>query len=85
MWRATLSAVLGGLILGLIVGVVLGIVGADAAAIQMVAFFSGAILGICVNVFFFKKIIGNKFKDFTLVLVKTEQQPNVAIAGSNNV
>jgi len=73
MWRSFLSALAGGFIIGFIVGFVLAIAGIDSATIQIISALLGGIMGIIINVFFTKKIIGKKFKDFTLVLVKTEK------------
>lgn len=75
-WRSILSAFAGGFVIGCIVGFILAIAGIDSATIQTVSALSalfGGILGIIINVFFTKKIIGKKFKDFTLVLLKTKK------------
>lgn len=74
MWRSLLAALIGGFVIGFITGIVLGLVGVDIANIniKIISGLLGGIFGIGVNVFFFKKIIGKKFKNFTLVLLKTE-------------
>lgn len=73
IWRSLLSSVVGGFIIGIIIGIIGVIIGMDSATIQLPAMLLGAAFGVTVNVFFTKKIIGKKFKNFTLVLLKTEQ------------
>ncbi len=72
IWRSLLVAIISGFVLGFIAGLILRLAGMNPALIQIIVLPLGIILGIGVNVFFFKKIIGKKFKDFTLVLLKTE-------------
>jgi len=69
-WRALLSAIFGGLILGFIIGIIGAVIGIDGAKIQLFAMLLGGVFGIAVKIFFIKKIIGKKFKDFSLVLTK---------------
>ncbi|MCK4252367.1 hypothetical protein KAX97_13040 [candidate division WOR-3 bacterium] len=71
-WRSFLVAMIGGFLLGFIIGVVLGIAGVDLVNIQIISGLLGGVFGFMVTVFFFKKIIGKKFKNFTIVLLKTE-------------
>lgn len=71
-WRSLLTAILGAIILGFIVGIVLGLAGMNSAAIQIIGGLLGGVLGIGVNVYFTKKIIGKKFKNFSVVLLRDE-------------
>ena len=72
IWRSLLSALVGGFILGLIIGIIGTMIGLNNAAIQLPAMLLGGVFGVLVNIFFTKKIIGKKFKGFSLVLLKTE-------------
>lgn len=71
-WRSLLVGFIGGFVIGFIVGFILGLAGINSATIQIIAGLLGGIFGVGVTVFFFKKVIGKKFKNFTLVLLKTE-------------
>jgi pheromone shutdown protein TraB len=72
IWRSVLSAMGGGFVLGFIIGIIDEMAGLDSATIQLPAMLFGGIFGAIVNIFFTKKIIGKKFKDYSLVLLKTE-------------
>jgi len=71
-WRFLLVSLVSDFVLGFTVGFILVLIGLDFFMIQMILFPFSIMLGIGINVFFFKKIIGKKFKDFTFVLLKTE-------------
>ena len=73
IWRSLLTAMAGGFIIGFVAGFVMAIAGINSDTIQTVAAVLGAIVGVVVNVFFIKKVIGKKFKDVTLVLLKAGQ------------
>lgn len=72
IWRSLLVAIIGSIILGFFVGITLGLIGINSVTIQIIGGLLGGIFGIGVNVFFFKKIIGRKFENFTIVLVKND-------------
>jgi len=72
MWHSLVSALAGGFILGFILGIIGAVIGMNSATIQLPATLLGGIFGVTVNIFFTKKVIGKKFKDFSLVLLKTE-------------
>ena len=69
MWRSILAGVVGGAILGIVLGFIMTLAGInnDTALILF-----GGLLGTIINIFFTKRIIGKKFKNFSLVLIKTE-------------
>jgi ABC-type uncharacterized transport system permease subunit len=68
-WRSFLSLFVFGFILGLF----LGIARIDKDTIEIISTIFGGIMGFVISIFFIKKIIGKKFKDFSLVLVKTDK------------
>jgi hypothetical protein len=71
-WRAFLSAVAGGFILGFILGLIGILVGLGGESIQLFAMFFGGVLGIILNIYFIKKVIGKEFNNSTLVLLNNE-------------
>jgi len=72
-WRALLAAIAGGFIAGFIIGLAAALTGLGADAATIISALAGFPIGIVLNVLFVRKIIGKKFKDFTLVLLKSEQ------------
>jgi len=64
MWRSLLC----GLILGILLGILQAVIELSFLLFVLLSF----VFGTAVNVFFTKKIIGKKFKEFSLVLIKSE-------------
>ena len=76
IWRSLLTALVGGSIIGFIIGFILGIISVitkinfiDTMRLPILAI--GFIFGMIVNIFFIKRVIGKKFKNFSLMLIKT--------------
>lgn len=72
MWRSFGLALLGGFLMGFIFGLSAALMRIDAATVQLLSMPIGGLVGIVVNVYFIKKVIGKKFRGFQLMLVKTE-------------
>lgn len=71
-WRSILTSFVGGLIIGFVIGFVFSLVGINNTVSQNIATLLGSIFGITANIFFVKKVIGKKFKNFTLTLIENK-------------
>ena len=71
-WRSLLSSLVGGFLVGLVFGFFVALVKMDTATTQLFSMPIGGLVGITINVYFIKKVIGKKFRGFRLMLVKTE-------------
>ena len=71
MWRSVLVGFVGGFIVGFVGGFILGFIGLDSDLARLIIGLLSFIFGFVIYLFFFRKIFGKKFKDFTVVLLKT--------------
>jgi hypothetical protein len=67
-WRAMLSAVAGGAAIGFIFGMIAGVFNVDQGTISIFSTGLGAVLGIIVSIWFFKKLLSKDFGDFSIRL-----------------
>lgn len=72
-WRAVLVSFFSGFILGFVMGFIGALAGINSNEIVPVAAISGGALGIAINVFFIKKVLGKKFKSFKIVLLASDK------------
>lgn len=72
MWRALLAVLIGSVVFGFFFGFSLRLAGVSEPVIEFLVEQSGMILGVSANIFFVKKVIGKRFKDVRLVLIKEE-------------
>ena len=83
VWRCTVFSVILGLIVGFIVGFVLGIIGKPELG-GTVAVIFGFLAYIFVSIWVLKRILGKKYKDFSIALIKrVESEQGTLISKSN--
>lgn len=70
--RIALAGIVGGLVIGFVIGLIGVMVGMNINALTILVYGISIPFGIFIFCFFFRKLVGHKFKDFTLVLVKPE-------------
>ena len=67
-WRATLSMVAGGAAIGAVFGMIAGSLNVNQDTISIFSTGLGAVLGIFLSIFFFKKLLTKDFGTFSIKL-----------------